>query len=79
MPAKQTKVVKPKEGPVLGYAVMHTQNRVIITIGEDVRKNGLSPLDAVELARLLASNAMEADERCRQHHPKNPEKVNVQG
>ena len=47
------------ERPVLGYSVMNAQKRVLIVIGEDIRRDGLTPAKALDLARLLTDNATE--------------------
>ena len=52
-----------KEKTVLRYGVMATSDRVLLTIGEDVRQKGLSPKEALELADLLARNAHEISRR----------------
>lgn len=53
--------LKEKKG--LGFGVIATSDRVLLTIGEDVRQKGLSPKEALELADLLARNAHEISRR----------------
>lgn len=52
-----------KEQPVLGYGVSRAGDRVLITIGEDVRREGLSKKEAIELSYLLWENANEISGR----------------